>query len=851
MKVAKGETEPVPLRSRCDPGKRRGHSLSLWSDQSSDAKKVILFGGRDNDKRERHTPSTYEVLKSKGTISITSYEGKLLNNNSNTLVDVGMYYNDVWVYDLSCSRQGDKKCTAHSWRQLHPGRHLGGCRVVEQNERCYYPTERYEHTANIFGNFLYIYGGYSTFCTDYCNDMWRYNLTFDTDVLKINGEWALTEDKDVTHNPWTLLENYDMYADHPGKRWRLASAATESRLFIFGGYRLWHGFLSGNDLSNDWKNHYTERCIPADWDTCTEKHNGGYLDDLWEFDTKVGRWNRVVPLLDVEPDIEKRFFYDSRDAMKNVTYWPTGRAGHSLLLVRNQWTNNMTVNINCDANPSKCNLYLWGGFRAFFPYPLSTSSGAGDRTQSLTTKGYGVYPNYPFYLNDMWRFNLATRKWRRVTQTSPETEVPSPRMEHILVQSGVMLILFGGYADNVHMNDIWYFNLTRESWLQKKTHVYALYPDECCQIRDPNLPGYCPAQNTQNGEVYGMPTKISQNLTGLNGAVNDTIFILQQKNQKPGWDGCRHRFDGRQDLNPPFPNKLLWREPYGTSMHKAVFIEKPEEQFLLVYGGHGYEEDQLPLKYQTHSTTVKDKFWQFNINKCPDDCNGQGRCSYGYCFCDVGYYGLDCSNISCPGDYCRYDEVTNEQICKHCCSAPFKHHTATWNDTSRDRYYPHMRKVPCDADHVGTSNGICDGFGQCQCNPPYIGDDCSIKDCPINDNENDPNWKRKCSGHGWCSVEYPVSRCICERRYRGLDCRSPMCLNNCSWPNGDCVDGTCVCKEIIDPYNNTRQLKGKWWFAKYEGRDCSWLVPFAAASRIGPLGVLLSSIFIIGMLFII
>ena len=188
-----------------------GHSISLWTN-SEGHKNVILFGGRDNDKSRQHVPSTYEVTKYKGTISITQYEGKRLSNLTSTEVRVGLYYNDVWIYNLSCTRTGDHKCSKHSWKQIHPGKNLGGCRVVEQNQRCYYPTERYEHTATIFGHYLYIYGGYSTFCTDYCNDMWKYDLLFDTSVLKnSNGDWEITEERDITINPWTLLENYDVF----------------------------------------------------------------------------------------------------------------------------------------------------------------------------------------------------------------------------------------------------------------------------------------------------------------------------------------------------------------------------------------------------------------------------------------------------------------------------------------------------------------------------------------------------------------------------------------------------------------------------------------------------------------
>ena len=49
---------------------------------------------------------------------------------------------------------------------------------------------------------------------------------------------------------------------------------------------------------------------------------------------------------------------------------------------------------------------------------------------------------------------------------------------------------------------------------------------------------------------------------------------------------------------------------------------------------------------------------------CPSNCSFHGKCFYGTCLCDEGYYGIDCSNISCPGDYCYYDEQTLEQVCE-------------------------------------------------------------------------------------------------------------------------------------------------------------------------------------------
>jgi hypothetical protein len=103
-----------------------------------------------------------------------------------------------------------------------------------------------------------------------------------------------------------------------------------------------------------------------------------------------------------------------------------------------------------------------------------------------------------------------------------------------------------------------------------------------------------------------------------------------------------------------------------------------------------------------------------------------------------------------------------------------------------------------------------------QCAPPFIGDDCSIKDC-----------KSNCSFNGWCSVEYPVSRCMCSPGYFGEICEEKYCLNNCSYPNGVCntTSGYCNCRMMYSPYNRSREYK------PWGGEDCSYLFPWAAAPR--------------------
>ena len=136
---------------------------------------------------------------------------------------------------------------------------------------------------------------------------------------------------------------------------------------------------------------------------------------------------------------------------------------------------------------------------------------------------------------------------------------------------------------------------------------------------------------------------------------------------------------------------------------------------------------------------------------CPKNCSNHGRCFHGYCYCDDGFYGIDCSNstcsqglvrlllgpsmgimwslhvvwlccgaVSCPGTFCYMDTDSHRQVCHHCCHAGYSHTDGEW-------YVEDHRKVPCSLDLIGEMHGICDGFGNCQCAPPYMTRDCSVR----------------------------------------------------------------------------------------------------------------------------
>lgn len=421
-----------------------------------------------------------------------------------------------------------------------------------------------------------------------------------------------------------------------------------------------------------------------------------------------------------------------------------------------------------------------------------------------------------------------------------------------------MLIIHGGFSNNNHFNDTWFYYPEKNQWLEKKDHVHANFPISCRDdvkfiesdpscieltfpqplrrsthttytIKDQDILPFKEQPRVTPDEVnplyfgivddaenyvaelrkeflenevydnegkrvwiksnildgtqiaphaasslrqYAREKKIMFNSTlsldiwewctsvkgePTRGVVTDgnfgrsrkTILIPQRRRQSPGWDGCR---------------ELNWVFPTSRSNHKGIFV--PQYNMMFFYGGVGYtlsnkkgNHFELPSQStkKTYETMILDDTWVLNLDSCLHNCSNHGICTNGFCRCDPGYYGLDCSNITCPGSVCYYDNY-HSQHCSHCCYDGYNH------TIQSSTYLSGLRKFPCkhkvDSHHeiqfTGSSNGICDGFGQCQCIPPFVGEDCSVKDC-----------KNDCSFNGYCSLEFPTSRCICKEPYFG------------------------------------------------------------------------------------
>ena len=269
---------------------------------------------------------------------------------------------------------------------------------------------------------------------------------------------------------------------------------------------------------------------------------------------------------------------------------------------------------------------------------------------------------------------------------------------------------------------------------------------------------------------------------------------------------------------------------------------------LLLFGGSALVGGGASAS-GTETAAPSAELWSWSPGACARNCSGRGACALGGCVCARGWYGVDCSNATCPGSACAVDATTRIASCRHCCSAPVyvppphalegglspaavaaaasdaaallalwsnpwgspwasavARAAAPWADAGG------LQRGECSPARRGASRGTCDGFGGCQCVPPFTGADCAVMDCPGG-----------CSGNGICVLEFPVGRCDCAPGFGGRDCAQRLCPGNCSWPRGECdaATGVCACATAAGA-----EVGGAQMFA---GADCSVAMVTAGA----------------------
>lgn len=186
------------------PRARRGHTMVIARTPAgippfNGGTFILMFGGRDNTNYTEHVPKTYNIEKVNGTITFSTYEDKPVNpcadtqglfysdeqrancNGTTTKVAIGKIYNDVWAYRICNESSGERffaqSCVSNGWQLLHAGGAEGGCTIELGILVCTVPSERYHHGAVMYNDqTMYVYGGFSERCVDYCDDIWFYDM---------------------------------------------------------------------------------------------------------------------------------------------------------------------------------------------------------------------------------------------------------------------------------------------------------------------------------------------------------------------------------------------------------------------------------------------------------------------------------------------------------------------------------------------------------------------------------------------------------------------------------------------------------------------------------------------------
>ena len=846
------------------PPPRFGHSAVVWNGS------FFVFGGRGADSEAMNDPLTYALQDINGSLSIASYnsqhvlpcaEGASMEACYN--VPVATLMNDIWALPLSSTTgTGGSSCSttaatdacrataAGTWTLVVPGAVNGGCVTVNGEDACSHPPERWGHGSAAFddGTFV-VYGGASPLCTDYCDDTWLISLA--ACVTASRGSGGSSGSVNSQTCAWTRRGDLSGAAG-PGKRWSFAHAVVPRvGWFIFGGQRLWHGFAPSNSAENRWND--TEGTSPRAGPGAPVF--GGFLDDLWTlgFDVAggVSAWAQVTPRESCysHPGAS----WARRNEVICTVHWPARRSGAALAAVTTGARSSGSSSATAAAAASF--LYLFGGYGVPYPYPNTQASGAGPGTAQLAADGPAPYPTAPYYLGDLWRYDIAAALWERMAPLPDAAAaaaaasgsingVPSPRRGHVLASlppSPLLLLLFGGYTSGAGaggrggglLGDTWVLTLPANGSSVGSRWRYSpgttpLLPPNCTSDVEPAAGGAWSGNRTLNestlsavaataalaaannavypgggdalaslgllatsASVAGEPTRGTA-VDGRAGRSSTAVRVPQPRRRAPSWDGCRDRADGRTDL----PAVLQYVSPEQRRDAAAAFDAAGGS--LYVFGGLALPREEPPSAALSYAAAAVSDTWVWAPSGCGmSACSGHGACASGVCVCAAGWWGSDCSNATCPGSVCWVDEVaTGATTCVHCCSAGWRHSddvapaSSGAGDVAVLGYVAGVSKAACAAPSTpygapsGESHGICDGFGTCQCAPPFIGPDCSVRDCP-----------NACSGRGRCAVEWPMARCECVAPYSGVDCSLIACARNCTWPNGACntKSGVCAC----------------------------------------------------------
>ena len=409
-------------------------------------------------------------------------------------------------------------------------------------------------------------------------------------------------------------------------------------------------------------------------------------------------------------------------------------------------------------------LYMFGGysFGGKSSYAALYPTGNVSNYPSLLTK---------YYRDDLWVYNITNNTWAQL-QPAIRGVAPSARAGHGAAVSSrggdALMVVFGGTTWDDQVGDAWQYNFSSGAWtpltgdgtFPSRRMAMVLVPVGQDTYTTPG-------QGPQSGRLllgFGFGCQRGANYTAASQSF--VMHTLTSLGGYTGYDSALSR-SGNGSIT-------AFGSYVNASTGNTMYSPTPD---LWVEASAEYGE-----KY---CTSELDDLWEYSPTACPSDCSRHGTCSYNACICDPGFWGSDCSLVTCPNSTCTFNYVQRNLQCVFCSGA-----------------------------------GTCDGAtGTCACVFPQAGTGCSQYAC-----------LNGCSGNGVCDINTPnalgYGNCTvshigcatpplhhltapshapassqCDAGYEGLDCSTTVCPSNpspgasadqCS-NNGVCVGGVCNC----------------------------------------------------------
>lgn len=264
------------------------------------------------------------------------------------------------------------------------------------------PSERFHQTSTFLHPYVIVYGGEKE--GEYLDDVQLYDIRFQTWTNPItkpeccNTEGDIIESIGTPHVATSLRVGFE--GGRPAARAEHAAAASDSKLYIFGG-----------------------------------RGNFGYMNDMYSFDPHAVLWTSI--------------------SMTDGA-WPARRAGHVMALANNRLylfggrstlshANASTINMN-DAWIFDIGISKWSMVSPVGPAGRQHMGYAVHKNRLWIFGGVDAVSHIAY--NDIWALHLDTHSWTQYSANSGAISgFNPPPLHHVhLIPSGDNLFVYGGFS---------------------------------------------------------------------------------------------------------------------------------------------------------------------------------------------------------------------------------------------------------------------------------------------------------------------------------------------------------------------------------------------------------------------